>query len=264
MDEIKIRNLEISACHGVLKSEKTTAQKFVFDADLKLDLFRAGQKDDLSLTVNYASVCNLLAGIAQNNVFNLVETLAFRCAYAVLDEFPVDGIKLTVCKPQAPLPHKFGTVGVTVEVDRERAYLSLGSSLGDKRAYLDAAIEKLSKTSGIKVLNVSSYIATQPYGGVAKNEFLNCAVEIETYLSPRALLDEIHRVENECGRVRNERWGDRTLDIDIIFFGKKVVFEDDLIIPHPEFSKRDFVLTPLKEIAPDFLCPLNHKKLKNF
>lgn len=264
MDVIKIRNLEISACHGVLDGEKVNAQKFIFDADLKADFFRAAQTDELELTINYADVCNLLVEIATKNVFNLIETLAYRCAFAVLDKFPAESVTLTVYKPQAPINHKFKAVGVTVEVNRERAYLSLGSSLGDKRKYLDTAIEKLNNTDGIKVLKVSSYIATEPYGGVARNEFLNCAVEIQTYLSPHALLYEIHRIESECGRVRDKHWGDRTLDIDIVFFGRKVIFEDDLIIPHPEFSKRDFVLTPLKEIAPEFLCPQNHKKLKNF
>lgn len=68
--------------------------------------------------------------------------------------------------------------------------------------------------------------------------------------------------ENECGRVRTVRWGDRTLDIDIIFFGRKTVEEDDLQIPHPEYFKRAFVIEPLKEIAPDFVCPVLHKKVK--
>lgn len=265
MDEIKIRGLEVRACHGVHASEKVNGQSFLFDADLKVDFYAAAQKDDLNLTVSYSDVCNLLVKIAEGNVFNLIETLAYRCAFSVLDTFSaVKSVALTVFKPEAPIKHKFKNVGVTVFVERERAYLSLGSSLGNKREYLDTAIHKLDASDGIRIVKVSSYIPTAPYGGVAENEFLNCAAEIETYLSPRALLNEIHRIENECGRVRDKHWGDRTLDIDIIFYGKKVIFEDDLIIPHPEFFKRNFVLIPLKEIAPEFLCPINHKKLKNY
>lgn len=264
MDEIKIRGLKVNACHGVHASEKVNVQSFVFDADLKVDFYAAAQKDDLSLTVSYSDVCNLIVKIAEGNVFNLIETLAYRCAFAVLDNFPaVKEAALTVYKPQAPVKHEFENVGVSVSVAREQVFLSLGSSLGDKKAYLDAAIDKLDRTDGIRIVRVSSYIPTEPYGGVAENEFLNCAAEIETYLSPRALLNEIHRIESECGRIRDKRWGDRTLDIDIIFYGKRVVFEDDLIIPHPEFAKRGFVLVPLKEIAPEFLCPLIDKKLKN-
>ena len=136
-----------------------------------------------------------------------------------------------------------------MSVKRTVAYLSLGSSMGDRKAYLDRAVELLSKSSGIKVKKVSSYIQTEPVGGVAKNTFLNCAAEIQTYLSPHALLDEIQRIESECGRVRKERWGDRTLDIDIIFFGDKRVNDETLTIPHPDYNNRDFVKIPLKSIA---------------
>jgi 2-amino-4-hydroxy-6-hydroxymethyldihydropteridine diphosphokinase len=123
--------------------------------------------------------------------------------------------------------------------------------MGDRKGYLDKAIELLEKTSGVKVKKVSSCLETEPVGGVAKNKFLNCAVEIETYLSPFALLDEIHRIESECGRERKVHWEDRTLDIDIIFFGNRKINSKDLTVPHPEYKTREFVLKPLKEIAPD-------------
>ena len=78
------------------------------------------------------------------------------------------------------------------------------------------------------------------------------------------LLEEIHRIEAECGRERLVRWGDRTLDIDIIFYGQKIIREDMLSVPHPEYAERDFVLVPLKEIAPEFVCPLTFKKINSF
>ncbi|MCH5142955.1 MAG: 2-amino-4-hydroxy-6-hydroxymethyldihydropteridine diphosphokinase [Clostridiales bacterium] len=262
MDVIKIRGLEVNACHGVFDSEKINKQPFIFDADLELDFFGAAKDDDLNKTVNYAEVCNLIVEIASKNTFSLIEKLAYECAFEILDSFPVQGVKITVWKPNAPVEQKFSNLGVVVSCRRERVLLSLGSSMEDKKGYLDFAINRLNSTRGIKVRKVSSYIQTPPYGGVAQNSFLNCAAEIQTYLSPRALLEEIHAIESEGNRVRTVRWGDRTLDIDIIFFGDKIICDDNLIIPHSDYKNRDFVLQPLKEIAPDFVCPLTGKRLR--
>ncbi|MCH5147806.1 MAG: 2-amino-4-hydroxy-6-hydroxymethyldihydropteridine diphosphokinase [Clostridiales bacterium] len=261
MDSIKIRGLEVNALHGVFDSEKIQKQPFIFDVDLELDFFGAAEYDDLNKTVNYAEVCNLIVEIASKNTFSLIEKLAYECAFGILDSFPVQGVKITVWKPQAPIEHKFGNVGVTVGCRRERVLLSLGSSMGDRKGYLDFAINRLNSTRGIKVKKVSSYIQTPPYGGVAQNSFLNCAAEIQTYLTPGALLEEIHAIESEGKRERTVRWGDRTLDIDIIFFGDKIICEDNLTIPHADYKNRPFVLQPLKEIAPDFVCPLIGKRL---
>lgn len=255
MNKVIIRGLEVSACHGVKDFEKIQPQPFIFDVDIYFDFSEAAVSDDIEDTINYSAASKIIVSVARDNCFNLIEKLAYECAYAVMEGTPASRIALTVYKPQAPMKQKFDTVGVSVDISRERAYLSLGSSMGDRRQYLDTAIEKLNTCRGISVKKVSDYMQTEPYGGVAQNQFLNCAVEIETLLSPRQLLNEIHRIEVECGRVRDKHWGDRTLDIDVIFFGKKIITEDDLIIPHPEYHKRDFVLIPLKQIAPDFICP---------
>ena len=250
MNKILIRGLEIQACHGVNDFEKVQPQKFIFDADVQTDFYQAAMNDDLNGTVNYSSLCKLITEITQSNVFNLIEKLAYECAFSVLENFQnAKSITLTVWKPEAPMKRKFQSVGVTVSVEREVAYLSLGSSEGDKKGYLDTAIQKLNSTRGVKVLKVSDYLKTEPYGGVAENEFLNCAVSVSTFLSPFQLLDEIHRIEAECGRVRKKHWGDRTLDIDIIFFGDKNINTPELTIPHPDYQNRDFVKIPLKNIA---------------
>ena len=114
---------------------------------------------------------------------------------------------------------------------------------------------------GVKILKVSKYIETEPYGGAAKNMFLNCAAVAECLISPRRLLEEIHKIEKSFGRVRTVRWGDRTLDIDIVFFGDKAIAEEGLCVPHPDYLNRPFVLVPLKEIAPDFVCPKTFKRI---
>lgn len=254
MNEVKIRGLEISACHGVNDFEKVTPQRFIFDADIQTDFFGAAKADDINSTVNYSHVCKIITGITTTNVFNLIEKLAYECAFAILErEERAQGIMLTVYKPDAPLKCKFESVAVTVQCERQTAYLSLGSSLGDKKETLDTAIQMLNGTRGIKVLKVSGYITTPPYGGVAKNEFLNCAVSVSTYLTPHQLLDEIHKIEERCGRERKKRWDDRTLDIDIIFFGDKKVSDETLTIPHSDYLNRDFVKIPLKQIAPHLL-----------
>ena len=99
------------------------------------------------------------------------------------------------------------------------------------------------------------------YGGVAQNGFLNCAVELDCLLSPDKLLGKIHEIEDAAGRVREKRWADRTLDIDIVFFGNRVIAQEGLIVPHPDYMNRDFVLKPLAEIAPEWVCPLERKRI---
>ncbi|MDE6356122.1 MAG: 2-amino-4-hydroxy-6-hydroxymethyldihydropteridine diphosphokinase [Clostridia bacterium] len=261
MDKILIRGLTVSACHGVHGYEKTTPQKFIFDCDLYKDLTLAAQTDELENTVNYSAVCNAVAGLAKGNTFDLIEKLAYEAAYKILESFAVERADVTVYKPEAPVKHPFENVGVSMSAEWTTCFLSLGSSVGDKKNFLDTAVKKLEKTRGIRVEKVSSYIKTEPYGGVAQNEFLNCAVKIKTFLNPQRLLLEINRIEAECGRVRAVRWDDRTLDIDIIFFGDKIINDENLTVPHREYFKRDFVLVPLKEIAPDFVCPLKKRRI---
>ncbi len=263
MSKILIRGLKVEACHGVKDFEKVEKQPFIFDADIYYDFFPAYLSDNLNDTINYSAASKLIVKVATQNTFDLIEKLAYECAYSVMNELPANKISLTVYKPHAPMKLDFDTVGVNVEVERTTAYLSLGSSLGDRRGYIDKAIRLLGSKPYIKVKKASDYMETKPYGGVAQNTFINCAVEIETLYSPRRLLNVIHEIEAECGRVRNKHWEDRTLDIDIVFFGKKVVYEDDLIIPHPDYKNREFVLAPLKQIAPNFICPVSHKAIKD-
>lgn len=251
MDKVFIKGLKINACHGVLEFEKSQPQPFVFDVEMYCDFYSAAVGDSLSGTINYAEACEVIRRAATENVCNLLETLAYNCAFALISAFPqIEKIRVAVNKPQAPVAAEFTTVGAEICLQRRIAYLSLGSSLGDKKAYLDGALKMLSAVRGIEISKVSDYISTEPYGGAAKNDFLNCAAEIYCYLSPRDLLAEIHKIENFFGRERTVRWGDRTLDIDIILFGEEKICQPDLIIPHPEYLKREFVLKPLKQIAP--------------
>lgn len=128
-----------------------------------------------------------------------------------------------------------------------RAFIGLGSNLGDRWALLRSALAGLPD-----VVAVSSVYETDPVGGPeGQGPYLNCVVELDTDLTPRQLLEAAQRLELEAGRVRVERWGPRTLDVDILLVDDLVVDEPDLVVPHPRLWERDFVVVPLAELAPD-------------
>lgn len=138
----------------------------------------------------------------------------------------------------------------------EHALISLGSNLGDRKALLDAAVVSLSRTPGVTVRAVSSYHETTPVGGPdGQGDFLNAAASLETTLEPEALLDRLNAIEAEANRVRTVRWGERTLDLDLLLFGARIIETPRLSVPHPRMALRQFVLAPLVEIAPDFIEP---------
>ena len=131
------------------------------------------------------------------------------------------------------------------------AWISLGSNLGDRQAILDEAVNRLAQTPGVVVSAISSSYETQPVGGPAgQAPFLNAAARLDTTLSPHNLLAVLQAIERALGRVRTVRWGERTLDLDILIYGCKFIDEPDLKIPHPRLALRRFVLEPLAEIAP--------------
>jgi 2-amino-4-hydroxy-6-hydroxymethyldihydropteridine diphosphokinase len=127
-----------------------------------------------------------------------------------------------------------------------RALLSLGSNLGDRRAHLRQAVESLPD-----LVAVSPVYETDPLGGPAQGAYLNLVVELATAIEPRELLGICHRIEANAERVREERWGPRTLDIDIIWIDGVTMDDPQLTIPHPRWRERRFVLAPLRDLAPD-------------
>lgn len=133
-----------------------------------------------------------------------------------------------------------------------RAALGLGSNLGDRRALLTAALESLRDEPGVEVVAVSSLVETDPVGDVAQPDFLNAVVVVDTSLAPLELLALAQRCEQDAGRVRGERWGPRTLDVDVLAYD--AVESDDavLTLPHPRAVERAFVLVPWAEVDPTF------------
>ena len=137
------------------------------------------------------------------------------------------------------------------------AYIGLGSNLGEREATLREALTRLGELDGVVVVAVSSFRETDPVGNVDQPRFVNGAAEIETNLGPRELLDRLLEVERSLGRDRSseERWGPRTVDLDLLLYGDETVGEAGLEIPHPRLAERAFVVEPLLELDPDLRLP---------
>jgi 2-amino-4-hydroxy-6-hydroxymethyldihydropteridine diphosphokinase len=129
-----------------------------------------------------------------------------------------------------------------------RAYLGIGSNLGDRAAHLQAAVDGLAATPGIRVAALSPVYETAPVGGPPQDDYLNAVVAVETTLEARALMGAGQRLEAAAHRVRGERWGPRTLDVDVLLVGDDEIHEPDLEVPHPRMTERDFVLVPLADL----------------
>ena len=129
-----------------------------------------------------------------------------------------------------------------------RAFLGLGSNMGNRERFLADAIESMAG-----VVAVSPVYETEPVGGPQQGPYLNVVVELATELSPRQLLGVAHRLESAAGRVRTEYWGPRTLDVDVLLVGDLHLDEPDLVIPHPRMWERRFVLAPLADLAPELV-----------
>jgi 2-amino-4-hydroxy-6-hydroxymethyldihydropteridine diphosphokinase len=135
----------------------------------------------------------------------------------------------------------------------DNVFISMGSNLGDKIGNCRKAVNEIA--GFCEVIRVSSLYETEPVGKEDQPNFINCVSQIETNLSPHKLLKKLNSIEGKLGRVRHEKWGPRTIDLDIIFYGQLVIKDDDLVIPHPRAHLRRFVLEPICEIAYDFIHP---------
>ena len=137
-----------------------------------------------------------------------------------------------------------------------KAFVGLGSNLGDREAQIRMALDELAKLPGSRVIRASSLYDSEPAGEVEQPNFLNAVAQIDTELTARQLLWNLLLIERRLGRVRSARWGPRSIDLDLLMFGELVVDEPDLQVPHPELDRRSFVLVPLVEIDPLLVHPV--------
>lgn len=250
-DEIHIDNLVVFANHGVFPEETALGQKFVLSMTLYVDARPAGKSDELTQSINYGEVSAFVTEFTRPHTRKLIEAAAEDLAQAMLCRYDLlKGVMLELKKPWAPVGLPLDTVSVKITRFWHRAYIAMGSNMGDKQAYLDGAVRALNETDGCQVQKVSSFLVTPPYGGVEQDDFLNGCLELKTTLDPQELLDRLHEIEQAAHRERLIHWGPRTLDLDILMYDDLVMETEDLIIPHVEMHMRDFVLKPLAEIAP--------------
>ena len=153
-------------------------------------------------------------------------------------------------------------MGEFIPGEKVKIFLSIGSNVGDRKDNLGKGRKNLERKK-IKIVKVSSLYLTPPWGKTNQREFINQVIEGETTLSPRELLSSIKSIEREMGRKDLEKWGPRLIDIDILFYGDKIIEEEDLIIPHPLIPQRAFILVPLNEIASEFMHPVKKEKIKD-
>lgn len=264
-DYIEIKNLEIYANHGVLAEEKTLGQKFYIDAKLYVDVLGAATTDNVENSVNYAEVTEVIKKVFKGKSANLIETAAQSLAGILLAKFTkIDKIELTVKKPSAPVDAHFDYMAVNITRSRHTAYIALGSNIGNREQHLKNALAKIEELGEfVKLEKISSFYNTAPVGFVEQPDFLNAVAKVKTILEPEELLSILQEIENSEGRERKIHWGPRTLDLDILLFDDMVINTDTLVIPHPEMTKRDFVLVPLCEIAPYAIHPLKNEYIKD-
>lgn len=261
-DEIHIEDLEVYANHGVFPEETKLGQRFLVSLTMYVNTRHAGRTDCLEHSINYGDVCAFITRYMKENTYKLIEAAAENLAEALFRHYSLlHGVTLELKKPWAPIGLPLKTVSVKITRFWHTAYIGLGSNLGDKKGYLDQAVKSLNERSGCYVEKVSSYLVTEPYGGVEQDDFLNACLILKTLLSPQELLESLHEIEQDAHRERIVHWGPRTLDLDILMYDDEILETDDLIIPHVEMHLRDFVLKPLQEIAPNKRHPVYQKTM---
>ena len=218
---------------------------------------KAGETDLLEEAINYAECCEFICRVFTEKPYALIEAAAEQvCKRLLLHFSKLECVELEVCKPHAPMDLVFENVSVCMTREWHRVYLSIGSNMGDRRNYLDHALQALEEYEEIDVLRVSDIFETDPYGPVAQDKFYNACVELRTLLAPERMLQVLHDIEQQAERKRDIHWGPRTLDLDLIFYDKLVYESDTLVIPHVDMEHRDFVLKPLTQLCPNYRHPL--------
>lgn len=262
MDKMYIKDLELFAFHGVFEEEKRLGQKFILSLEIDLDLKSAGKTGDLLKSVHYGELCDKIEEEFKRDSHELIETAALNLADFILSEYKVIyGVKVFLKKPWAPIKKHLDTVEIMIERKRHKAYIGLGSNIGDRKNYLKEAINRICAEKNVEIKKQSSFIVTKPWGYIDQEDFLNAVVEIETILEAEELMDLLLEIELEFDRKREIKWGPRTIDLDIIMYDELISSNEKVILPHPRMHEREFVLKPLNEIAPYLMHPVLNKRI---
>lgn len=262
MDKMYIKGLELFAFHGVFEEEKRLGQKFILSLEIDLDLKSAAKTGDLSKSVHYGELCEKIEEEFKRESYDLIETAALNIADFILDEYKmINSVKVFLKKPWAPIKKHLDTVEIMIERKRHKAYIGLGSNIGNKENYLKEAINRMCTEKNVEIKKQSSFIVTKPWGYLEQEDFLNAVVEIETILEVEELMDLLLEIELEFSRRREIKWGPRTIDLDILMYDELISSNEKVILPHPRMQEREFVLKPLNEIAPYLIHPVLNKRV---
>ena len=259
MNKIIIEDLEVFAFHGVYAEEKKLGQLFLVSAEISVSFEKL--EDSILEAVSYSQVCREIEALMQANNFDLIESCAeFLAEKILLTHESIEKIKITVKKPWAPMKKHLKFVAVQIEKCWYDAFIGVGSNLGSREENIEKALELLG-TSSTKLVKTSNHYETKPISDTPQSDYLNLAVHVKTLLSPAALMNHLHKIETQLEREREERWVARTIDLDLLFFGNKILNTPDLTLPHPKLHERLFVLAPLADLIPNFLHPNFHKTI---
>lgn len=262
MDKIQVKGLKVFAHHGVYPEESAQGQDFLVDVCLHTDTRPAGKEDDLEQSVDYGELSLFIDRYMKMNTYKLLESVTENLAREILLRYQkAVSVEISVSKPYAPIPLPFENVSVSIERSWHKAYIGFGSNVGDKEEYIRKGLETLENESDIFILRTSAMIETEFYGRDEMEPVLNGVVKIKTLLTPYELLDVCNRIEAEAKRDRTVHWGPRTLDLDILFYDKLILEDEELTIPHIDMKNRDFVLKPMAEIAPGLVHPVYRKTI---
>lgn len=258
-DRITIRGLRAQATHGVLDFEKVEAQEFKVDIELVVNTDAAAATDDVAQTVNYAEVADKAMEVLTGPHVDLIETLAHRILAAIMDPQIIEAT-VTIHKPGAPINHPFDDVEVAVtrpgplnRVGLRRYVIGIGSNIGAEER-LREAVERMDAIGLLQDARLSDIYRTAPVlaeGQAPQDDYLNAVLITHSALSPLDMLSLLNQVEAEGGRVRLERWGARTLDLDIVDISGIKSDAAFLTVPHPRAKERRFVLEPWLSVDPD-------------
>jgi dihydroneopterin aldolase/2-amino-4-hydroxy-6-hydroxymethyldihydropteridine diphosphokinase len=264
MDSIFIKNLEVYAYHGCCDTEKLQGQKFYVCCEYFFNTNKISELDDLERSVNYDTVCDDIIYVMTKDKFNLIETCAEKLARFLLNKYVlIKKINIEIKKPQSPIKKSFKYISARASREWHEIYLGLGSNLGDKENNLNQALKLLEENNNhTRVLKVSKYYQTKPWGYLEQDDFLNAAAEIKSLLSPNELIEFLLDIEKKLKRVRKFKNGPRTIDLDILFYDKLILDSDEkILIPHPDLHNRSTVLDPMCDINKYFIHPILKKSI---
>jgi dihydroneopterin aldolase/2-amino-4-hydroxy-6-hydroxymethyldihydropteridine diphosphokinase len=259
-DRIELNGIRVVGVVGALPEERRRAQLVEVDLVIDFDARPAGGSDELADSVDYGLPVGIVDRVLSTEQPRLLERAAERIAEEVLGLPAVEAVEVVVRKLHVPVPHDVGSAAVRVRRARagraaparpaSTAYIGMGSNLGDRRALLSFGVRQLETVTAVSPLYESD-----PVGGPVQGPYLNLVVQLSTTMDPFQLLERCLAIEHAAGRERRERWGPRTLDLDLLLFEGVELRSPRLTVPHPRMWERRFVLQPLADIAPALLPP---------